>query len=289
MYLSRVRLRPEISATQLPDLLKDRKGYGLHRLFWGLFSGGQNDQQKRDFLFREEIASEQLQNPGRRKADPVYYVVSKQAPQTDNPLFNVETKRYQPKLTIGDQLSFKLRVNAVVTRDKKRHDIVMDAQRSWLTQQLQNLKLEVAGKKRNWKSLLLDHASDQQLGEWRTLVKRGVFEQKLEQRLGRSNLLEWALKTTEYTRVQEWWVRQGKERHGFEVAINKKGESLLEYASYQKHYLPEKGAQAGFNSLDLSGEVIVRDIGKFERLLFEGTGPAKAFGCGLMMVMRNKG
>lgn len=286
MYFSRVRLRPEITATQLPELLNDRKAYGLHRLFWALFSDGQGDQQKRNFLFREEIAKEQLANPGRRKADPIYYIVSAQKPQPDSPLFEVDTKTYAPKLQVGDQLAFKLRVNAVVTRNKKRHDIVMDAQQSWLRQQLEHLGLEIEGKKGDWKKRLLDHADDQQLDQWRSLIEKGQFKQKLEQRLGHSEVLEWALKTTQAARIHDWWVRQGKNSHGFEVAVCKAGAPLLESAAYQKHHLPEKGKLAGFSSLDLSGEVIVSDVEKFRRLLFKGMGPAKAFGCGLMMIRR---
>ncbi len=289
MYLSRIRLRPEISATQLPVLLQDRKGYGLHRLFWGLFSDGQNDQQKRRFLFREEIAGEQIQNPGRRKADPIYYVLSEHEPQLDSPLFKVEPKKYAPQIAEGDRLAFRLRVNAVVTREKKRHDIIMDAKNSWLNAQLNDLKLAVTGDKRDRKRRLLDHASDAQIESWRAAIKEGLFEQKLEQSLGRTETLEWALKTSEYSRVLEWWARQGKNRHGFDLALDAEGHPLMEYSAYQKHHLPEKSEKASFSSIDLSGEVIVTDASRFEKLLLDGTGPAKAFGCGLMMVRRIRG
>jgi CRISPR system Cascade subunit CasE len=40
------------------------------------------------------------------------------------------------------------------------------------------------------------------------------------------------------------------------------------------------------NSLDLSGEVEVTDAERFTQLLTIGIGPAKAFGCGLMLVRR---
>lgn len=227
-----------------------------------------------------------MSKPGRRKADPVYYILSRQVPQTDSPLFEVETKAYEPKLVTGDRLAFKLRVNAVVTRNRKRHDIAMDAQQNWLRRQLHKLELDVAGKKGDWKRLLLDHAGDRELDEWRSTIEKGVLGQKLEQQLGRSDLLEWVLKTTVASKIQEWWIRQGQQRHGFEVAGSREGVPIVEFSAYQKHHLPEKGKQAGFNSLDLSGEVIVRDVGRFERLLFKGIGPAKAYGCGLMLIRR---
>ena len=286
MYLSRVRLRPEIGATQLAHLLQDRKGYGLHRLFWGLFSDGQGDQQQRDFLFREEMAVEQLQRPGKRRADPIYYVLSRKEPSA-NALFEVESKSYQPMLEARARLSFKLRVNAVVTRNGKRHDIVMDAQNCWLNSQLGALDLSTDGKKQTRKQRLLEHAEDKQLEEWRASIDAGIYRQKLEQHAGKTALMEWAIKTAEAERVHEWWQRQGRERHGFEIAHHPEyGEPLFDYAAYHSHPIPEKGRSAGFCSLDLTGEVVVTDVTRFTRLLMEGTGPAKAFGCGLMLVRR---
>ncbi|MCF7807883.1 MAG: type I-E CRISPR-associated protein Cas6/Cse3/CasE [Candidatus Marinimicrobia bacterium] len=285
MYLSRVRLRPEIGQTQLARVLEDRQ-YGLHRLFWDLFSDGKADRQRRTFLFREELTAEQLPRPGKRKADPLYYVLSKEKP-TENALFSVDVKPYNPKLAVGDRLSFKLRVNAVVTRNGKRHDIVMDAQNSWLNAQLKAIGQTTDGAKGKRKQRLLDHAGDKKLEQWRADIETGRFSQKLEQSLGRSALMEWAIKTSEAERVQKWWERQGMERHGFEIVQHpKSGLPLFEYTAYLNHSIPEKGKSAGFSSLDLSGEVVVTDVERFNRLLLEGTGPAKAFGCGLMLVRR---
>ncbi len=285
MYLSRVRMRPNMDTTQLAELLKDRKGYGLHRLFWGLFSEGEINKKQRDFLFREEIEGEQLKQPGKRSAAPIYYVLSKTKPTTDSPLFEVQTKEYQPKLSKGDHLSFKLRVNAVITRNSKRHDIVMDAQQRWLKAQLALLGLEPQGAKRELKNQLLDHADDHMLSRWKEIIEQGVFSQKTEQSLGRTECLDWVLKTVVEEAVQQWWQRKG-DRFGFDIACGPQGQPVLESVAYQKHHLPEKGAKAGFSSLDLSGEIVVKEVGDLEKLLFEGIGPAKAFGCGLMMVRR---
>lgn len=286
MYLSRVRLRPEIGATQLSHLIKDRKGYGLHRLFWGLFSDGDNDRQHRNFLFREERAIEQLSNPGKRRGDPVYYVLSAEKPR-ENALFTVETKPYHPRLSVGDQLAFKLRVNAVVSRNGKRHDIVMDAQNSWLNDQLKQINQPIDGKKKARKQRLLEYAGDEQLKQWRADIHEGSYRDRLQQQLGRSELMEWAIKSVAAQRIHRWWERQGLERHGFEIALDPvQGSPLLDYAAYHHHPIPEKGRSASFSSLDLSGEVVVSDVERFNRLLMEGTGPAKAFGCGLMLVRR---
>ena len=285
MYMSRIRLRPEMGQTQLAHVLQDRK-YGLHRLFWDLFSDTKAGCRRREFLFREELAVEQFRRLGKRKADPVYYVLSPDRPK-ENPLFHVDVKPYNPKLAVGDRLSFRLRVNAVVTRHGKRHDIVMDAQSHWLNSQLEGIGLSTLGAKRQRKKRLLDHAGVKQLEQWRSEIEAGCYRQKLEQQLGRSPLMAWAIKTAEAKRVYSWWVRQGQERHGFKIAHHPlHGEPLFEYAGYLNHRLPEKGKSAGFSSLDLSGEVVVTDVDGFTRLLMEGTGPAKAFGCGLMLVAR---
>lgn len=56
---------------------------------------------------------------------------------------------------------------------------------------------------------------------------------------------------------------------------------------YVQHRLdsPRKGRrQAQFSSLDFSGLLTVEDPGLFRQTLFTGLGPAKAYGCGLLLV-----
>ena len=285
MYMSRVRVHPSLKTTQLAKVLQDRQGYGLHRLFWDLFSDGCGGKEKRPFLFREEVAGEQLDKPGRRRLDPLFYVLSQILPDTDSPLFEIQSKPYRPQLSEGEKLAFKLRVNAVVRRDGKRHDIVMHSQRNRLCQQLGQLDLSAVGQKRELKARLLDHAHDALLENWRSQIGNGVFVEKLQQRLSRSETLEWAIKTAVDQAVQDWWQKRG-EKLGFAIVRDQYDRPKLEAVGYQKHFLPEKSLKAGFNSLDLSGEVIVENVEAFRRLLFDGIGPAKAFGCGLMLVRR---
>ncbi|WP_369600857.1 type I-E CRISPR-associated protein Cas6/Cse3/CasE [Hahella sp. SMD15-11] len=300
MYLSRIRLRPEVEAVQLGLLLKDRSGYGLHRLFWGLFSDNNATECKRNFLFREEVAAEQdgrnsPRSASGRKGDPVYYVLSAAPPQ-ENPLFDIQTKHYAPRLAEGDRLAFKLRVNAVVSRRTGenqsggksrvvRHDIVMDAQHQWIQDQLDILGLQDDGAKKIRIRRILDYATDQLVSEWRHFVAQGPYAERLEARLGRQALLQWAMRTAESRRVLKWWQDKAA-NHGFEVGMGKSGLPALEVSGYRWHPLPEKHRTAGFSSLDLSGEVRVRDADKFTHMLMTGIGPAKAFGCGLMLVRR---
>jgi len=153
------------------------------------------------------------------------------------------------------------------------------------------LQLDTAGTKRELKSRLLDFAGDEQLKHWRQIINQGIFKQKLEQQLGRQDILEWAIKTTVEKIILDWWKKQGKDNFGFDVASIQHGdsfeESIFESSAYQQNRLPkEKGINAKYSSLDLSGEVIVTDAVRFEKLLFDGIGKSKAFGCGLMLIRR---
>lgn len=288
MYISRVSVRPALKAAKLAEVLNDRQAYGLHKLFWGIFA--EDKHKTRDFLFREELAKAQRVAPSGRQSDPVYYVVSKEAPLLDSPIFNIETKPYQPQLSIGETLSFKVRVNAVVTRDKKRHDLVMDSQLQWLKQQLSQLKLNGVGNKAALKASLLDYATDADVNTWQDIIATGPFAQVLENSLSRSKKLDWTLKTVVEIAVMKWWQRQGEQKGFVAVAQldNEQNDSKpkLNIEAYQKHHMPEKGRNASFSSIDLTGEITITDPNKFEKALFEGLGRAKAFGCGLMMIRR---
>lgn len=44
--------------------------------------------------------------------------------------------------------------------------------------------------------------------------------------------------------------------------------------------------KSGFSSVDFTGELQITDIEKFQRILFNGLGRSKAFGCGLLMIKR---
>ena len=87
MYFSRIRIRPEIfKSTQLAQVLSD-SSYNMHRLLWDLFT----DEKQRNFLYREEIAREQLGTQAGVRGEPIYYVVSSTRPFSENPFFQVET------------------------------------------------------------------------------------------------------------------------------------------------------------------------------------------------------
>ncbi|MGB0849434.1 MAG: type I-E CRISPR-associated protein Cas6/Cse3/CasE [Thiolinea sp.] len=77
------------------------------------------------------------------------------------------------------------------------------------------------------------------------------------------------------------WLEQQGEKGGFTV-------NSLAVENHQVHqFSKEKNAkQRTFASLDFSGVLQVSDVLVFEKVLFNGLGRSKAFGCGLFLVRR---
>ncbi|MDQ7075144.1 MAG: type I-E CRISPR-associated protein Cas6/Cse3/CasE [Gammaproteobacteria bacterium] len=117
-YFSRIRLRPDLSHHQLAQwALADR--YREHQLVWRFFSA---EMEKRAFLYHRDQSAETA----------CYYLLSEDRPQDEAGVWQIESRPYKPVLHVGQRLSFRLRVNPVVTRrDEKgrhcRHDVVMNA------------------------------------------------------------------------------------------------------------------------------------------------------------------
>jgi len=291
MYFSRIRLRPEIyQSTQLAKVITNNP-YDMHRLFWDLFT---NDR-KRNFLFREEVAREQLGVRSGARGEPVYYVVSATRPKTNKTLFQLDEKVYQPQLDKGNRLLFKLRANPTISRSGKKHDVPMDAQRSFLTALCEEFNLQghlpSIPKKQAFRRILLDHGGNA-LNERLTALLKGNnrFAERLEQSLQLVDKLEWAMKAAVEDALENWMVSQG-ERNGFLICRDKYGRSKLQSSGYLWHSLREKDKKAkkpGFSSVDFNGELEVTDVEKFTKALFYGIGRSKSFGCGLMLVKRLK-
>ena len=286
MYFSRIRLRPEIlKSSQLHRVLEGNV-YGAHRLLWDLFA-----EQKRSYIYREEIAREQLGSVSNVRGESIYYMVSKTRPiEPEHSLFKVETKDYHPQLMSGQVLSFECRVNPVITKSGKKHDVVMDAQLVFLKRLIEEFKLEnelpAKPEKKSYKKLLLNQGGEvikQKLIEILAADRRYV--EHLQQVSTTAALLEWAIKAQIDSALENWWQRQG-ERCGFNLVFNDSGFSKLQNSAYQWHALPEKGKKAGFNSVDFTGELQITDVEKFTSTLFNGLGRSKAFGCGLLMIRR---
>jgi CRISPR system Cascade subunit CasE len=284
MYFSRVRIRAgSKSLSTLADILKN-DSYGAHRLLWTLFPG----QEKRQFLFREEIAGEQFGPTAR--GEPVYYLVSQSEPIAEaDSLFSVESKPYRPRLVNGDCFGFDCRVNPVVCRQGKKHDVVMDAQLQFLTAQIKDSQLEsllpAKPSKSTYKKLLLTGDCGALNSRLTEMLANDPRYAGLQQVSNSPDKLDWAIKAHIDTVLENWLKAQG-ERLGFELVMDSYGLNKLQNSGYAWHSLNSKGKKAGFSSVDFTGQLRVSDTEKFEQALFHGIGRSKAFGCGLLMIRR---
>lgn len=104
--------------------------YQDHQLLWRLF-----DEEQRSFIYRREQGNTQYHMHLAQSAVlPVFYMVSKQLPQTIAGL-QVQSKVYEPQLNIGRTFAFDLRINPTIAKrdpNKKhssRYDILLLANR----------------------------------------------------------------------------------------------------------------------------------------------------------------
>lgn len=293
MYFSRVRVKPDIrELSHLQHILRG-DGYSVHQLLWDLFPG----DQARTFLFREEIAGEQLPHYRGAWGEPIFYIVSQNEPKNGHPLFIVESKPYKPRIIVGDQLSFKLRANPTVARKENgrknsvRHDVVMDAQYHYLRELAHAAGIKKEGKKSDLKKIILESwiASDNtDVGaKIEQMIKDNErYWEFLNQKLPPGKLFELALKAASDLRLEKWLSDKGK-KSGFIIAKDEKRKRIkFQAEGYRWHAIPRKGRSAGFSSADFQGEIQVTDPMQFVDTLFNGIGSAKAFGCGLMLVKR---
>lgn len=296
MYLSRVTLKPDIGRNSQLGRLLQSNTYGTHQLLWDLF-----DQEKRDFLYREEVAKEQLSNHVGAKGEPVYYVLSAAMPNENTPLFNVEAKEYQPQLQVGQHLAFRLTANPVVTRDKKRCDLVMDEQLAFLCQSCIELGLPAQGGKRELKAQLLDaqHATVV-LDYLCSYLSQSRYCSEVVKERRVDALLGLAVQEAVSRRLIQWLAHNPSRAGLFSIVDRELDDDygggeisvpVFQWQSYRTHPLPQKDItprkqQARFLSVDISGELIVKEPDGFLAMVKKGIGPAKAFGCGLMLLRR---
>ena len=79
------------------------------------------------------------------------------------------------------------------------------------------------------------------------------------------------------------WLASRSDRSGFTFESD-----LVTADGYEQHRSVKRGGGKliSFSTLDFGGMLTVTDASAFEQALFNGIGPAKAFGCGLMLVRR---
>ncbi len=218
MYFSRVTLNRAAEPSRLAEVAR-ADAYRAHQYLWELFPGVQDSE--REFLFRRN----------EHGPWPEFYLVSARPPEDPRGVWWVEHKDYRPQLAVGNQLAFQLRANPVVTRrdehgKHKRHDVIMDAKRSFAEAERPPLA--------------------------QLVQEKGVA-----------------------------WLSRRAEDHGFSI---KPGE--VQADGYRRHEMGRRRGRVQFSSVDFAGLLTVTDPERLREALLRGIGPAKGFGCGLMLVRR---
>ena len=81
------------------------------------------------------------------------------------------------------------------------------------------------------------------------------------------------------------WLKNRSDKNGF--GFNDNGEkNEVQASGYQIFQFYKKGKKVSFSAVDFEGVLTITDGDLFKKTLFEGLGPSKAFGCGLMLVKR---
>lgn len=246
MWLSRVAVNSEgglksLGPLLLPDDESERVSAG-HRMIWSLFPALAGSKNKRVHLWREETRGQ-------------YIVLSREKPTPNGVLDVREVKAFEPHLSAGDSLRFRLLVNPTVTtkragvseaneRRGKRIDVIMDA-----------IHAHERGKRAHPRNLQLGWGEDENGHPLPLLAPR------------------------------EWLVRQGA-THGFKVvqAVAISYQTLR--VPRRNHGPPERKEAARIGVVDLDGVLEITDPARFLARLPQGFGSAKAFGNGLMLIRR---
>ncbi len=201
MFLSRVVIQKIVA----------KHAYSHHQFLWQLFPNTPKDSFR--FLFKHIP-----------QFHPFGFMVLSEKEPTPCPDFDIQTKPYHPKLTVGNVLEFSVTVNPVITKKGKRSDIVMD---------------------------------------WR-------FHHDRKSKPLAEVVSEEGKK----------WLETRSQKYGFElIRVTADG--------YQQHqFYKTKETKIKISTLDFAGILKVTDPECFKEILFKGLGPAKGFGCGLVLVKR---
>ncbi|MFC1752868.1 type I-E CRISPR-associated protein Cas6/Cse3/CasE [Thermoproteota archaeon] len=222
MFISQIKLKmSDNTFFELSKMLRT-KGYLVHQYLWNIFSKGPDDN--RDFLYRQISSGKKLS----------FIAVSKEEPNRESGIWDIETKSYCPLLKKDQILSFSVRANAIVSKKdekgkQKRCDVVMDAK--YHLRKIQN-ELKLA------------------------LTQDIINESGIK------------------------WLKAREEKNGFLLDEKK----CFVYSYDQHRFFKQGSAPISFSTIDIKGVLSVTDLEKFTKLLFNGIGPCKGFGCGLMLI-----
>jgi len=255
-FLSRISPKLDLSYKQIMAL-GDLNPYGQHQALWRLFDlPKQEMKEKAYFLFRFEI--------NKQNKLPLFYVIScKQPPHDREGIWDIESKRYDPDILEGDRFAFKLRVNPVQVGKKERQGEEIDM---WNSSRKQfGFKEKETTKKRIRHDVVMDA---------KTKLKKSVVPRE-----------KWPHMNEIIHNAGINWLKKRSSKNGF---VFSDGDDSCEVRAdgYLVNQFIRNKKYVRFSSLDFTGTLTVKDPATFKEILFNGLGPAKAFGCGLMLVRR---
>jgi CRISPR system Cascade subunit CasE len=175
---------------------------------------------------------------------PAFYILSSEKPAELSELWLVQSQKYAPHISNGLRLCFVLRANPVVTQ---------------ADEQGRHLRRDVV--------MVRKHALKQQ----------GVPRD------------QWPAQNVLVQEACVKWLRARAERAGFALVTRADAappfDVQVETCAYRQHELHKRGhAPIRFSSVDFSGILDVTDAALFLKALATGVGPAKGFGCGLLLI-----
>lgn len=281
-WLSRISPHPSLRVDQLVRL-NGLDPYRQHQALCKLYQLPPKEEKpllaRTPFLFRAERIEPNsvLAVENRNLAGlPVFYVLSKERPNDPTGLWRIETNDdgYRPDLREGDRLRFRLRANPVTLTKAERP---VEQREGWLRDRKnKGLRDKELTRKRIRHDVVI--AAKQKL-DWKNLPEPE-----------RPSLDQLAFQAG-----KEWLIGQQR-RLGFELLEDVRHPSGLDQAepvlrihSYStwRQNRRKRRDKITLSTLDFEGVLAVTDPALFvEEALFNGIGPAKAFGCGLMLVRR---
>jgi CRISPR system Cascade subunit CasE len=179
---------------------------------------------------------------------PRFYAISERPARSPSSAWVVRTREYRPRLETGDRLRFVLRANPVVsvrsTDKKTRRHDVVMYEKKRLI-------------------------AERGLQKWADLPRE---ERPLLYDLVR--------------RTCGAWLEKRALNNGFVFRSEEESFSVDAYQPLKLYStsVKKRDEDIKFSRVDFSGVLTVTDPESFQKALMKGIGPAKAFGCGLLLV-----
>ena len=253
MFFSKACLRRDVEPHKIADLLKG-DGYQIHKMVWRLFRDDQIGD--RDFIYRYDGMN----------GLPTFFTVSKRQPEDNGGIWDIQTKPYEPKFSDGEKLTLKLRVNPVVIDKQERSAEEIEIWRT--NRESKHYPKKEPTKKRIRHDVVME-------------AKHQIHYKNLSQE-------ERPLVAEIIQEAGIGWLKDQQAGGGFVIGGSIANPHVRVDGYHQHKLFKGRGEKPiSFSTLEFNGILTVTESMTFiEKTLFKGIGPAKGFGCGLMMVRR---